>query len=85
MGIVVSYASHDYPTVIYEEEEDEIKAPPVSPMSKEGFANFRDKYKEELYSKDHNVSGDKHIEEYERNLQIEEVNDTVEPKKKNKK
>jgi hypothetical protein len=84
MGISVSYASHDYPTVIYE-EEDEIKTEPVSPICKEGFVNFRDKYKNELYSKDHNVSGDKHIEEYERNLQIEEVNDTVEPKKKNKK
>ena len=84
MGILVSYASHDYPTVVYEEEEDEIKTESVSPMSKEGFVNFRDKYKNELYSKDHNVSGDKHIEEYERSLQIEEVNE-VEPKKKNKK
>ena len=84
MGIVVSYASHDYPTIVYE-EEDEIKTEPVSPMSKDGFSNFRDKYKNELYSKDHNVSGDKHIKEYEKSLQIEEVNDTVEPFKKNKK
>ena len=85
MGISVSYASHDYPTVVYDEEyEIKTEPEPVSPICKEGFVNFRDKYKNELYSKDHNVSGDKHIEEYERSLQIEEVNE-VEPKKKNKK
>ena len=82
MGISVSYASHDYPSVVYDEEyEIKTEPEPVSPICKEGFVNFRDKYKNELYSKDHNFSGDKHIEEYERSLQIEEVNE-VEPKKK---
>ena len=67
------------------EPEPEHKAPPPSPVSGAGFANFREKYKNELYSEDHNEEGDKNIEEFERNLQIEEVSDDESSGKPNKK
>ena len=83
MGIQVLQASQDYPDTVYNEPVSE--APPPSPISGSGFVNFREKYKNELYSEDHNEEGDKNIEEFERNLQIEEVSDDESSGKPNKK
>jgi len=83
MGIQVLQASQDYPDTVY--NEPVFEQPPPSPISGNGFANFREKYKNELYSADHNEEGDKNIEEYENSLQIEEVaSSTFEKKKKSK-
>jgi len=82
MGIQVLQASQDYPDTVY--NEPVFEQPPPSPISGNGFANFREKYKNELYSADHNEEGDKNIEEYENSLQIEEVASSTFEKKKKK-
>ena len=62
MGISMIGLKCTYPKWDTKEKEHE-PPPPLSPISKEGFANFREKYKNELYSKYHNVESAKHIEE----------------------
>ena len=47
------------------------------------YDEFKEEYKNELYSENHNVSGDILIENYEKSVKIEEVKDNL-PKKKRK-
>ena len=80
-GIKVHEASQDYPSVIYDEIPELEPVIYPSPISNRGFDEFKEEYKNELYSENHNVSGDKLIEDYEESVKIEEVKDNLRKKK----